>query len=320
MTETAVATAVVVVFALVNGMNDGGTLVAFGLRAAARWPWLRVVALAAALAVGPWVVGTRVAETLTGQLVSFEGPDGGVAMLGAVIGTMVVIGGLSAAGLPTSLTLGLVGAIAGAGVATGLPVTWRAVGIVLVAAVVAPLLGLLGAMVLHRVVAVLHAVGPGVRRLLLPFGFGLQCLAYGANDGQKLLAVLAVAVGVGDRPGSVPLLGWGTVIVAFAVGTVLGVGRIGPTIDGKVLPLRTEQAWPAQLAGAAAVLATAGVGSPVSLIQATTGGLVGAGVSVTPRRVRWSAVAWIALAWVVTLPAGLAGGALAATLLRLVVS
>jgi inorganic phosphate transporter, PiT family len=57
---------------------------------------------------------------------------------------VVVTWSLAARGLPTSLTLAVVGAIAGAGVGASLPVTWGTVGGVLLLAALAPLGGGLG--------------------------------------------------------------------------------------------------------------------------------------------------------------------------------
>lgn len=310
MIEQVLVLSVVVAFALVNGVNDGGTLVSLGLRTALSRTWLRLAVLVAALGLTPVVLEPRVAITLGERLVSFEGDVGRLAVLAAVLATLGVVWLLTARGWPTSLTLALVGALAGAGLAAGLPVGWGAVGVVLVIAAVAPALGVVGAMILHRLVTPLLGVVPGFRRALPSVGHALQSLAYGANDGQKMLAVLAAVMGTSARFPEAPAGLWAVVVVAFALGSIVGIARIGPTIDGKVLPLRTEQVALAQLSGGGAVLGSAVLAGPVSLIQAVSGGLVGAGVSVTPRRVRWAAVGQIVLAWLVTLPAAFVAGGL----------
>jgi inorganic phosphate transporter, PiT family len=312
--EQMIGIAVVVGFALVNGINDGGTIMSLGLRSAVAWPWLRLVALVGVLAAAPMLLGAKVAATLVERLVDFEGDVGQTAMLSAVIGTLAIVWLLTSRGWPTSLTLGLVGALAGAGLAAGLPVGWGTIGLVLLIAAVAPAVGVLGAMALHRVVRPILTIAPGMRRHLPTAGHLLQCLAYGTNDGQKMLAVLVLVAGTTTVVTEVPLALWVAVVLVFAGGTVLGIARVGPTIDGKILPVRTQQVSLAQLSGAGAVLASAVVASPVSLTQGLSGGLVGAGVSVTPGRIRWAAVGQIGFAWAVTLPAAfVAGGLLTAT-------
>ncbi len=320
MIEQAVALVVVLTFALANGINDGGTIMAVCLRTALVRPWLRLLALVVVLAAAPAVLGSRVATTLAERLVVFEGAMGRMALLSAVLATLGVVWVLSAKGWPTSLTLGLIGALAGAGVAAGLPVSWGLLGLVLLVAAIAPALGLVGAVLLHHGARPLLGAVPAVRRALPWTGHLLQSLAYGANDGQKMLAVLAVVAGTSATLPGVPLVWWGAVVAAFTGGTLIGIARIGPTMDVKILPLRTEQVAIATASGAGAVLGSAAVASPVSLIQAVSGGLVGAGVSVTPKRVRWAAVGQIVLAWAITLPAAFGVSALVAGGLNLVLA
>jgi len=316
--EQSLGIGVVVAFALVNGINDGGTLMSLGLRSAVSRPWLRLLVLVAVLGAAPLLIGTAVANTLVQRLVSFEGAVGQGAMLSAVVGTLAVVWLLTSRGWPTSLTLGLVGALAGAGLAAGLPVGWGMIGLVLLIAAIAPVVGAIGAMALHRLIRRLLTVAPGIRRHLPSAGHLLQCLAYGTNDGQKMLAVLVLLAGTTTVVTEVSLTLWATVVLVFAGGTVLGIARVGPTIDGKILPVRTQQVSLAQLSGAGAVLASAVVASPVSLTQGLSGGLVGAGVSVTPRRIRWGAVGQIGIAWLVTLPAAFVAGALLTAILAAV--
>jgi inorganic phosphate transporter, PiT family len=66
----------------------------------------------------------------------------------------------------------------------------------------------------------------------------------------------------------------------------------------------------AEVAASAAVFGSAGLGVPVSMTQATTGGLVGAALNDGRRSIRWQYTAPLAVAWAVTLPAGLACGVL----------
>ncbi len=308
----------VVAFGLVNGVNDGGTIAGLGLRVGMFAPWLPLAVLVVMLAVVPAVFGTRVAETLTLRLVGFEGRGGSFALFSAVVATLLVVWFLASRGLPTSLTLGLVGAMAGAGFAAGLSVDWSGLGFVLAIAALAPLVGLIGGFVLHRVIGLALGATPRFRRVMPGAGYVLQCVAYGANDGQKLLAVLAVALAAPPSFPGVPWSLWLVTVAAFAVGAAIGVARIGPTVSDRVFAVRPHESTAAQFSSGMAVIGSAALGGPVSLTQATTGGLVGAGVSVTHHRVRWEAVSRIGLAWVVTLPASILAAALLSGAGRLV--
>lgn len=303
----------ILAFALVNGVNDGGTIVATGLRASRRYAWTRVVVLVVLLGATP-LVTTTVARTLAERLVMFEGEIGTTAVLVAVGACLAVVWVLSSAGVPTSLTLGLIGGLTGAGLTSGLPVDWTMIGVVLAIGVAAPVCGVVVALLLAR--GLLPLLGRRARRGLGVAGQALTSVAYGANDGQKLLAVAAVATGSSVTTGGVGWLLWAGMLAAFALGTLIGVVRIGPTVDTRVMPLHGDPVAVAQLAGAGSVLASAALASPVSLVQSVTAGLVGAGASVTARRVRWAVVVRMLLAWVVTLPASFAAAAVVAAAVR----
>jgi inorganic phosphate transporter, PiT family len=307
-----------VAFAVVNGVNDGGALLSVGLDVRTLRPLTALVWLSVAVAVTPLVIGTAVATTLTSRLVTLEGPDGQLALLVAVVVAVVVTWGLAARGLPTSLTLGVVGAIAGAGVGAGLGVSWSTVGAVLALGFAAPLIGLAVAWVLTQVVGAWPSPRPidertGRWHLV---AFGAQCVAYGANDGQKMVAVIAVAAGTASS-GDVPVVGWqlAVVAVAFLVGAAIGLPRVARTLGGGVVAVRPHEAVASELASASVVLATGALGAPVSMTQAVSGGLIGAGGTRGWSRVRWAAVARLGAAWVVTLPAAFVVAAAATTAL-----
>lgn len=298
---------VALAFAVVNGLNDGGAVLAVGLRVDGVQPLVGLVLLASGVGLVPLVVGTEVATTLASRLVSLEGAAGRDAMIVAVVATVAVTGVLGSRGLPTSLTLGLVGAIGGAGVGIGLPVRWSTLLLVLVAAAVAPAVGVLVARVLVAIVTARSPRSPvrAVARRWHLAGFGLLCLGYGANDGQKMLAVMAIGTGALTVGGTVELGGGqlAAVAVAFFIGAALGLPRMAGTMATGMTQLRAPEAAITEVASAGVVLATGALGSPVSMTQAIAGALVGTSVPRGRGSVRWGEVARVGGAWVVTLPA-----------------
>jgi inorganic phosphate transporter, PiT family len=296
---------IAVAFAIVNGMNDGGALLAVGLGVRSLRPLSALTLLVAAVVVAPLVVGTQVAATLASRLVVFEGRAGQLALLVAVAATVAVVWGLSWRGLPTSLTLALVGAIAGVGAGSRLPVAWRTVGLVLLLAALAPLLALGIAWTLTRAAAVLPPRRP-LRRWVPKWhsgAFAVLSLAYGANDGQKMLAVLALAAGT--TVGVSAPAGWQLAVVGlgFGVGAVAGLSRVAGSLSGGLVAVRPPDSVLTELSSATVVLGTTAVGAPVSMTQAVSGAMIGTGVTRGAGRVRWRYAARIGLAWVLTLPA-----------------
>jgi inorganic phosphate transporter, PiT family len=304
-------TAVGLGFAVLNGTNDGGALVAASLKAPGIRPAVGIVAFGVALGVVPVVFGLRVATTLAGGLVPSDAEGQRLLMLMAVAASLAVVGLLNVKGLPTSLTLALVGGLVGAGIGSGAEVSWGLVLLTAAAGIVTPLLGgLLGA-VLRNVP--LLAARRGVERRHAArahtVSFALQAIAYAANDGQKMYAVLAAGT-LATAAAATPAWHFVAVPTLFSVGAVLGVRRAARTLGGAgVLRARPSDEVAAELSSAVAVLGSAGVGIPVSMTQAVAGSLIGTGVMRGAKRVRWRAAARLALAWVLTLPSSAALGA-----------
>jgi PiT family inorganic phosphate transporter len=295
------------VFAVVNGANDGGAMLAAALKARGLRLYMSLALLMIALVAVPLVVGTRVADTLTSGLVAAEPAAQRWLVAVGVVAAMLVVSALTAVRLPTSLTLGAVGGIVGAGLGRGLPVAAGEVGRVLLIGMAAPVVGGMLAMILARVVAVMLALSDGARLATLHrLGTCVQAIAYAANDGQKMLAVVAVtSIGV-----TAPTLV--AVAVLFAIGTVLGIGAAATTLGTQIMRAGPREEVTAQLASSLAVLGSAALGAPVSMTQALSGGLVGTGMLRGRRQVRWQVARRLALAWVMTLPSAAVVGAVVA--------
>lgn len=317
MIEAVLLALAALAFAAVSGANDGATLIALSLPNVTLRPLASIGILAAAVSLVPLMVGVHVAETLARGLVSFEGRDGRLLFLGAVIVALGVTGTLSRQGLPTSLTLALVGAIVGTGIGRGLGVAWGTVGSVMVIGLAAPLVsGLLG-LLIARAFAWLPAGHRawGELRALGAVAFLLQAAAYATNDGQKMIAIFAIALGLSPG-GQVGVALWSQLLLglAFALGTLWGIERLASRLGRGVLQVRVLHSVASEFATAGAVFSSALLGAPVSTTQAATAAAIGAGVSQTRRRVRWEQAARIGAAWVLTLPSAAALGAVAAVI------
>jgi inorganic phosphate transporter, PiT family len=298
--------AVAAAFAVLNGVNDGGTLVAMGLKMPSVKLGTGLLLLAGSVVAVPLLWGTAVAVTLADRLVTFEGETGRVAILLATLSAMGVVAWLAHRSLPTSLTLALVGGLTGAGLGSGLPIAWGWLAFVLAMAAFAPALGAALGYALSRMALRISRPGgapaaiQGTHRL----AFAGQCVAYGANDGQKMLAVFMIATSTqADRPSLPTILAIG---LLFLIGSMIGVRRFSGTLATGVLPARPVNTVAAEISSAMAVLASAGAGAPVSMTQAVAGGLVGSGISDGYRRIRWRTASQIAVAWALTLPMAVA--------------
>jgi inorganic phosphate transporter, PiT family len=303
-------------FAVLNGANDGGTLVAMGLKIPSAKPLAALLLLSAAVGATPILLGTAVATTLAERLVSFEGSSGQLGLLVAIAVATAVVVALTRLSLPTSLTLSLVGAMTGAGWASGLAVSWTVLAFVLALAAAAPLVGAALAFALSRVALRISAPGGAHRKVrrLHQLAFTMQCVAYGANDGQKMLAVFLVAFGTIGQPPSMAVLF--IIGVLFMFGAAIGVRRFSGTLATGVLPARPLNFVAAELSAASSVLGSAALGAPVSMTQAVTGGLIGSGINEGYRRIRWKTALHIVIAWGVTLPTAAVVAAIGAAIVN----
>lgn len=310
--------AVALAFVWVTGVNDGAALLGLsGRYPRSSGPLPVVLVLVPLVLVPQWTVA--VARTFTEGLTDLGDRRGALAFLLGVSIALAVVAALSRRGLPTSLTLAIVGGIGGAGLGMGLDVSWRGLALVLAVGAAAPLAG----------TCVGYALGlasrrvpsftgmPGAVRTAHVLAYSAQCAAYAANDGQKMLAVVSVARHVVStrRLGAVgPVQPTPVVLIAIAVvfcaGALSAVHRVGERLGRGLVLARPLHVVSTEAAAAASVAASSIAGAPVSMTQSVTAGVVGVAASEGAARVRWQNVLGVGAAWVFTLPLAFAGGVL----------
>jgi len=317
--------AVAILFVLASGANDGATIIGLGLRFPRSPGWAVTVLLVAVLFAVPYLLGVAVARTFTERLAGLGTSGGAAAFLVGVVIAVAVVAVLTGRGLPTSLTLAVIGGISGAGLGAGLSVSWGDLGTVLAIGACAPLAGL----VLGYLLGALSHHVPSYRRMpRLVFtthllAYSAQCVAYAVNDGQKMIAVVSVAIGVsrhglgGVGPVEVPPVWMAALVALFLAGALTSLIRVGGRLGRGVVITRPLHIVSAETAATGAVLGSSALGSPVSMTQSITAGVVGAATSEGTRRVRWQGVVNLGTAWLVTLPSSMALGCLGGLALRL---
>jgi len=133
----------------------------------------------------------------------------------------------------------------------------------------------------------------------------VQAFAYGANDMEKSVGLIAVALSFANHnqpalfSGAVPIIG---AFGFFYVGALFGGWRVASRIGFGVLKVRPVQALAQQLASGTIVAALATAGAPVSMTQTIDGGLVGVGAAQRASSVRWGIVREMLGSWLLTLP------------------
>lgn len=238
-------------------------------------------------------------------------------------------------GFPTSASVGLVGGLAGAGLAArgwhgvdwGGFESYRLVGVlgVLGGILLAPVLAGGVALLVQRVV---HPISLRLRReAARPVRAGVWlasaavAVADGTNDGQKAMGVLAASLSGAAvlQPGGSGI-SWSVRVacaVLLGVCTVLGGRQVVTTVARRLWRSTTTDDLAGQSSAAVVIFLAAWQGLPLSTSTVVTSAKVGTGLSRRPRHLHRRQVARIIGAWLVTLPACGIVGALFLGLWRL---
>jgi PiT family inorganic phosphate transporter len=150
------------------------------------------------------------------------------------------------------------------------------------------------------------------------FALAGAALTHGSNDGQKTMAMIALALAARSASSSPHGVTWPIMLLcgmAMAVGLIFGSRRIIQNMGRRLYRIQPMQAVCAQTSTMLLVGISSLAGYPMSSSQLVSTSLLGAGVAVHPRAVRWDLVGEIGLAWLITLPAS---GLLAAALIQII--
>jgi inorganic phosphate transporter, PiT family len=304
------------IFDFLNGVHDSSNVVSTMISSRAFSPRVALGVTAVANFCGPFLFGVAVAKTIGQDIV---GPES--------INTQVLIAALTGAivwnlltwylGFPSSSSHALIGGLVGAVMAGA---GWQAIqfaGIqkVLIALFLSPVIGLAFGFISLRLVYLLcWNTSPRVNKLFknsqIITGIALA-LSHGANDAQKTMGIITLALVTGGylQTFVVPL--WVIVICAsmIALGTALGGWRLIRTLGGKFFKIRPVDGFASQLAAATVILGASVMGGPVSTTQVVSSSIMGVGAAERVNKVRWGVAQEIAMAWLLTIPASALMGA-----------
>ncbi len=302
--------ALALIFGYLNGFSDSSNIVATMISSRAMSPRLALGLIAVAETASPFIFGVAVAQSIGQGIVAPQAISPAV-----VLATLVsaILWGLFTwfFGIPSSASHALVGGFLGA-VAAGPgieSIMLAGIARVLVALFAAPFLGLIAGYLVTRLTYFLaRRATPRInwffRRAQFITGISLG-LSYGANDSQKTMGMVAlalVAARITDHF-EVPLWVIGLSALSIALGTTTGSWRLIRTLGGRFYKIRPLNGFCSQLTTAAIVLTTGLLGGPVSTTQVISSAILGVGSAERINKVRWNVAQNIAVAWLLTIPA-----------------
>ncbi|MFA6318213.1 MAG: inorganic phosphate transporter [Elusimicrobiota bacterium] len=305
-------------FDFVNGFHDAANVVATMVSTRAFQPETALIVSALAEFVGPFLFGTAVAKTIGAGII-----DPGGATTGVVVAALA--GGIAwdvltwYFGLPSSSSHALLGGLAGAVLAGYGAGHLRMDGFlnVVIVLCVSPLIGAFAGYWFQLILNFLSRgmtprANEGYKKLQLVSAIGLA-LSHGANDAQKSMGVITMALVSLGYLGSFAVPWWVIFLCASAIslGTAFGGWRIIKTVGNSIYKLKPINGFAAQTSSAGVILGAALLGWPVSTTHVVSSSIAGVGSAERVKAVRWTTAFDIALAWVVTIPASAAMAAAA---------
>ena len=301
--------ALALLFDFSNGWHDSANAIATVVSTHVLSPG-QAVMLAAVLNIAGAFMSTAVAKMIGGGIVEASLINQftvAAALLGAIswnIFTLIL-------GLPTSSSHALIGGIIGAALAQS---GWAAVKLsglraVLEALLLSPLLGfVLGYFFILAIYWSVFRIPRGIantsfRRLQL-VSSSLMAFSHGANDAQKAMGIVTLALVSAGQIDRMVVPSWVILscAVAMGLGTAAGGWRIIRTLGMRIIKMDPVHGFAAETSAALILLGTAHFGMPVSTTHTITSSIMGVGAVTRLSAVRWGVSLRIVYAWIFTLP------------------
>src|SRR5205823_9841589 len=306
-------------FDFTNGFHDTANAVATSVSTRAVSPRLAVLVAAVANLAGAFVT-TAVAKTV-GKGIIDTGLANEKTVLAALIGAIVWNLITWWLGLPSSSSHALIGGLVGAAlVQSGSKgVQWHGLAHnIAFPALLAPAIAFAGAFALLLAIYwLLVWITPGVANRTFRLGQLASgtwvAFTHGANDAQKTMGVIALALFESGHLSHFYIPTWVIVAAGLAIGagTYVGGWRIMRTLGQRVFSIEPASGFAAQTTAGATIYLATHLGYPLSTTHVISGAVMGAGATRRLSAVRWGVAGNIVVAWILTIPAaGLVAAAL----------
>jgi inorganic phosphate transporter, PiT family len=306
------------IFGLSNGLTNGGGIVATVITTRAMEPLSALILVAVCEVLGLFVMGNAVATTLAHNVLIFPSATSANRVLAvlasAFLGGMIWYLGMWYISLPTSSSHAMVGGMMGAAIMEygTAAVHWPVIVKILAMLAIVPILGVVAGFVLARLVywlgEFLTPAAKGFFRWMQILALAGVAMAQGSNDGQKTVAMILMGsaglIAASNHPYPVALMPILLLSgIAMAIGVMMGSRRIMNTLGKRLYRVDALQGFCAEMATMVLVGSSSYSGYPMPTSQVLSTSVLGTGIAVQPRDVRWNLVGEIGAAWVVTIPA-----------------
>ena len=298
-------------FDFTNGFHDTANAVATSVSTRALSPRMAVLVAAIANLAGAFVT-TAVAKTVGKGIIDTSLANEKTvlaALVGAIVWNLITW----RLGLPSSSSHALIGGLVGAAIAqSGLEgVQWHGVvHNVAIPGVIAPAVAFAGAfLLLLGIYWVFVWMTPGFANRTFRLGQLASgtwvAFTHGANDAQKTMGVIALALFEAGHISHFYIPTWVIVSagLAIAAGTYVGGWRIMRTLGQRVFNMDPASGFASQITAGVTIYTATKLGYPLSTTHVISGSVLGAGATKRLSAVRWGVAGNIVFAWILTIPA-----------------
>lgn len=313
--ELALVLVVIVValsFDFTNGFHDAANAIATSVSTRALTPRIALGMAAVFNLIGAFL-GTGVAETIGSSIVQVDlGIHGMTVVLSALLGAIAWNLITWRLGLPSSSSHALIGALAGAGIASSSNIEWSVIlDKVVVPMVVSPLSGfVLGYLVMVAILWIVRNKAPAPThrrfRIAQTVSAAAMSLGHGLQDAQKTMGVIVLALVAGGFHTGTNIPVWVKFAAALAIsaGTYSGGWRIMRTLGRRIIHLDPARGFASEAVSAVVLyVAALQFHAPVSTTHTISSAIMGVGATKRLSAVRWGVARSMVAAWVLTLPA-----------------
>ncbi len=298
-------------FDFINGFHDTANAIATAVSTKALKPRHAIIMAAIMNFLGA-LMFTGVAKTITKDIVDpFTLNNGSVVILAALLAAIIWNLVTWYYGIPSSSSHALIGAVAGAAIASAGFSALHYSGFIkiIIALIVSPLLAFVVGYIMYSIFKVIFKNNNLTRtnrnfRFVQIFTAALQAFSHGTNDAQKAMGIITMALITAGLQTGDDIQHWVQVSCATAMGlgTAIGGWKIIKTVGGNIMKIRPANGVAADLSSALIIFGATHIHLPVSTTHVVSSSILGVGSSHRVKGVKWTTAQRMIITWVITLP------------------
>lgn len=216
-------------------------------------------------------------------------------------------------GMPSSSSHALIGAIAGASIASASSfsvLNWSGFTTIIIALIISPIIGFtVGYLIYSLFKHLFHdkKLGKMNRRFrFIQIGTAaVQAYSHGTNDAQKTMGIITLALvasGLLKESAGIPFWVQVSCAASMAIGSSVGGYRIIKTVGTKIMKITPVTGVASDLSSLSVIMTATLIHLPVSTTQVIDSSIMGVGTANHKKEVNWRTGKNMVVTWFITLP------------------